>query len=160
LDRHLSVVANGFRAAGCILGIPSIAAFVFVCWVWYSIQVTPPDPRFTSVQKYGIVGILESGAYGLGKVFQFFGGLSRWVAGLLALITMVTTLISVALFYTGRGLAYHAGWARVVGIILALGLMFVSSGGFMGLQRGASIASLGLVLAGGYAIWVLGWRFS
>ena len=67
MDRHLSVVANGFRAAGCILGIPSIAAFLFVCWAWYTIQVTPPDPRYTSVQKYGIVGILESGAYGLGE---------------------------------------------------------------------------------------------
>ena len=143
------------------MGIPSIAALLLLLWVWYSLHGgTPPDPRYTSVQKYGIIGILQSGAYGLGKIFEFFGGFSRWVAGILAIVSCIAILFSAVLFYTGRGLQQHATWARIVGGILALGFLMSSSGMVLGLPRAGAITSLALFGAAAYSLWVLGWRFS
>ena len=161
MDRHLSIVANGFRAAGWLVGIPSVAALLFMIWVLISLRnPTPPDPQYTDIGKYGLVGLLQSGACGLGKVFQFFGGLSRWVAGVLAGVSVLLMLFSAALFYTGRGLHHHATWARITGGLLAVLLLLFSSGLVLGLPRAGAWSSAVILCASVYALWVLGWRFS
>src|ERR1700722_4718900 len=99
VDRHLSLVANAFRAAGCVLGVPSIAALLFLVYVWISLRPgPPPDASGTDIGKYGWLGLLTTGAYGVARVFEFFGGVSRWVAGVLAVLSLGTTLLSAALF--------------------------------------------------------------
>jgi len=161
VDRHLSIVATGFRAAGWLLAVPSLAALLFLLWAWFSLQGgTPPDPRYTSIQKYGIIGVLQSGAYGLGKIFETLGGLSRWLAGILAVVSVLALAFSAALVYTGRGLQQHAVWARVVAGILALACLLSSSGMVLGLPRAGAATSLLLAGAAAYSLWVLGWRFS
>ncbi len=161
LDRHLSIVANGFRAAGFVLGVPSIAALLFLSWAWISLR--PGHPLVaptTDIGKYGLIALLSSGAYGVGKVFEFFGGATRWVAGMLAVLSFCTTLFSASLFYTGRGLMAHALWARLAGGILTFGLLLLSFAGMMSLPRGGAWISVLFAGLATYAMWVLGWRFS
>jgi hypothetical protein len=142
------------------LGIPSIAVLLFMAFAWVSLRPgTPATANSTDIGKYGIIGLLQSGAFGVARSFEFFGGVSRWVAGVLVVLSLVATLVSAALFYTGRGLFHHDTWARVTGGLVALGLLLVSAVCVGSLPRGGALASLLFLGASGYAIWVLGWRF-
>jgi len=161
LDRHLSIVANVFRAAGCVLGLPSVAALICQACIWTSLRPGPPlEPTAADAGKYGFIGLLNSGAYGVGKAFEFFGEVSRWVAGVLALFTMATTLPSAGLYCTGRGLSRHALWARIAGGLGALGVALLSCGGILAFERGGAWICGLLAGAAAYVAWVLGWRFS
>jgi hypothetical protein len=161
LDRHLSIVANSFRAAGCLLGIPSLGALLFLVWVWISLRPGPPlTAPATDIGRYGFVGLLNSGAYGAAKAFELFGGVSRWVAGILGMISLAATLAGAGLFYTGRGLSHQAQWARIVGGVLAFAWLLFSIGGIQTFERGGALLSLLFAGAATYTTWVLVWRFS
>ncbi len=73
LDRHLAIVAHSFRVAGCVLGVPSLVALLFLLWTWLSLRPGPPvHPASTDIGKYGAIALLESGAYGVARIFQVF----------------------------------------------------------------------------------------
>jgi hypothetical protein len=64
------------------------------------------------------------------------------------------------LFVIGRGLHAGRAWARVSGILVALGLFLCSLLVVTSFRQPLpmSLGALGMAAAG-YVVWVLGWRF-
>jgi hypothetical protein len=153
VDRHLAVVSLCFRIAGFVLAVPSVAMLVFGIWLWAS---TPPhatpDVRYTNVQTYGLIGMLQGGASLLGKAMNSLGAASRFFAEILITLAVFVMALSTSVFLTGRGLVHHAGWARISGFLLA-GL--VLAGSIL-----APRTAILLIPASIYVLWVLGWRYS
>ena len=65
-------------------------------------------------------------------------------------------LLSLILFFTGRGLHAHAGWSRVVAGLMLTCLLLVGLLGLLSIQS-RGLFALMLTSAGGYGLWAL-WR--
>jgi hypothetical protein len=161
---NLLIVSRGFRVLGLLLGVPSGLLFLdlFMNLFVFPTRMPPPDhsPPL-DIQKYGIAGLLSYGAKGMGMMFMALGTLAEWAAELLAVIMFFVMLFSLLLFFAGRGMAHHAGWARVMGFVLAalflltwLGILSVANQ-----YPGIAVACVGVAMSL-YAIWVLGWRYA
>ena len=62
-----------------------------------------------------------------GSLFRYAGASGRWVVTALEAVFLLALLVAGALFFTGRGLQFHAGWARVVAT-----LFIRNAAGFVG----------------------------
>jgi hypothetical protein len=168
MSPHLLIVAIEFRIAGLLLGLPSLAALAGLIYTGVDLATTPLPPpdnsEYLDVQTYGLAGALQNGGKGvgaiLGKLLELLSGAALWVIALLSVVTLLATLFAVLLYVTGRGIGQHAGWARIVAIVLAAGLLLVSIGVLALLRRDLALLAglpIGLSL---YTLWVLGWRFA
>jgi hypothetical protein len=93
-------------------------------------------------------------------VYAFLSGPAYWIVVLLAVAALIALLFAALLYLTGRGIGHHATWARVVAILMSLGLTAVSYSLATMMQRNlAPLAAvpIGLSL---YTVWVLIWRFA
>jgi len=147
--------------AGGLLAIPAISLFVFGVWAWFATDPhTPPELRSANVQTEGVVGLLQIGAYVLGKAMSALGSASRFVSEILMTLGIFAVAMSIALFLTGRGLHHHATWARIMGGLFSAGLLLASIAGVLAQHPIGSSASLVFLGGAVYALWVLGWRYS
>jgi hypothetical protein len=164
LDRHLLIVANTFRIAGCVLGLPSLLVCLWLTAIW--IQTTFLMPKISeagtpdiNIQRDGIVGLLVLGGTMVGKAFQFAASAFTWIAGVVDIAAFALALIGAALFFTGRGLVGHATWARILAGVAAFAIFAVSFLAFTSIRRGPNFIALVPLSAAVYALWVLIRRF-
>jgi hypothetical protein len=165
LDRHLLIVANGFRYAGIFLGIPALVACLCLTGLWIELAMVAPKPipsgsPAINLQRDGIVAVVVAGGTLVAKAFQFLTEASSWVIGSLSIVAFVLTLIGVAAFFTGRGLYGHATWARIVAGVIASGFFVVSFLAFTSIRRGPNFFALLPLSVSIYALWVLIRRFA
>lgn len=159
--RHVEIVANGFRATGLLLGLLSLVLlFLFGGSLFLAArQPSPPPSHPLDIHTYGIVGLLQNGAIGLGQGLNFLATLGLWLGVLVAVVSLLVLLFALLLFLVGRGVADRAGWARVVAALLAVIVLLVCGSVLFNLPRdGAAIAGACMLIAF-YSLWVLGWRY-
>jgi hypothetical protein len=157
--RHLSIVANTFRVLGVIVGVPAIVAFVILAWFWLSPHLAPAPAAGDAHVTYDLSGFIAAASRSLGALFGVLDDFARWIAGVLALASFCIASFATGLFFAGRGLLRHRLWARVVGALFTLGLLLVSFGAVMILDRSWAIDVAPMIAFCVYALWVLGWRF-
>jgi hypothetical protein len=155
------LVARLYLGISMVLGIPSGIVFLFTAWDAVRIHMLMPAKSSPSSPTGNlIVDGLVAGASLIGKAFWFAGAVGEWVLRAVALAAFLIAAVAAVLFVIGRGL--HAGrtWARVLGILVALGPLFCSYLVMTSSRRPLpmSLGAMGMAAAG-YVVWVLGWRF-
>jgi hypothetical protein len=162
LDHHISIVATAFRVAGVVLGLPALIALVCLLWAWVSLHsgAPVPDQAATSISRDGLVGLLMAGARVLTKGFGAFAAMTSWAIVVLAVVALAATILGALLFFTGRGLAIHAAWARIVGSLLSLGLLALALGMLVFLRRPLALVAAAPLGASLYSLWALIRRFA
>lgn len=158
---HRSIIAWAFKAAAGLIGIPSAIAGVGLALDAMALHrlAAPDHSHMLSIQKYGLVGLLNNGAVGVNHVLGALSGLAAWALGVLATLAFAALLAAIILFLIGRGLAQGAAWARVVSV-LALAVILLVSVEVLFITPHAMILAPALLIAGAlYAIWALIWRF-
>lgn len=157
------IVAYGFRALGLLIGVPSLLVLFDLVVNLFVLNTPMPQPDNSpplDVQKYGIVALLSYGARGVGAMFGALGALAEWVAQLLAMALFFVVLFALLLYFTGRGIAHHASWARVMGIAISVLVLIGWTSALSVLSReGIVVACVGIAVSL-YTIWVLGWRYA
>jgi hypothetical protein len=159
---HVRIVANGFRALGVALAIPALVLLFMFGGSLFSLAhppaVEPTHPL--DLGKYGIVALVQYGAIGAAKIFQIFGVIGMWAGVFMAILSIVVLVFALVLFLTGRGIAAHGRWARIVGIACSVFALLVCWGVGLNVPRGGVIIVLVIVAAAVYAFWTLGWRYA
>jgi hypothetical protein len=165
LSRHLLIVANGFRGVGLLLGIPSLVVCLWLTATKIELARAKADASTQSspdinIKRDGIVGVVSAVATVFAIPLWLFAKLADWIADLVDILAAVFTLVSVSLFFTGRGLVLHATWARITAILATSGFLLISFLVMTALRRGA--AAFALIPIGGsiYMLWVLIRRFN
>ncbi len=158
---HRSIIAWGFKTAAGLIGAPAAIAGVGLALDAMALHrlAAPDHSSMLSIQKYGLVGLLNNGAVGVNHVLGPLSGLAAWALGVLATLAFAALFIAIILFLIGRGLARGAAWARIIGVLAMAALLFMSVEVFSVTPHGLAAAP-GLLIAGSlYAIWALIWRF-
>jgi hypothetical protein len=164
LSRHLLIVANGFRAVGLLLGIPSLLVCLCLTAVKIDLARSKPDPSAQSgsdinLRRDGIVGVVGVVATAIVKPLEFVGKGVDLVAGILDIVAAALTLAGACLFFTGRGLVLHATWARIAAGLGASGFLLISFLAMTALRRGVAFALIPIGVSI-YMLWVLIRRFN
>jgi hypothetical protein len=157
------IVAVGFRVFSLLLGVPSFVVLIDIVVNLFVLKTPMPQPDNSApldVQKYGVVALLDYGARGIGAMFGAFSALAVWVAQLFAALLFVVVLFALLLYFTGRGIAHHAMWARVMGMLICVALLLACVGLLSVTDRTATaVVCMGIAVSL-YTIWVLGWRYA
>jgi len=161
MNRHMLIISNAFYVASGALALPSVPGFLYFGWVALRMRMLPSPPSTeAAASPDSLIGLLELGARAFGSIFRAVGAAGQWLTTVLAVVFLLALLLSGGLFFTGRGLQAHAGWARMMAILFALGMMLLSLVAMVVARRGifplfASVAA-GCV----YAIWIMLRRFA
>jgi hypothetical protein len=160
--RHLLIIAIGFRLAGVLLGVASIAALADPADTALTMRRTPPPDMGTplEIKTYGLVGLLSNAARGIGYGLHALARLLDIMLAILAVAAVFALLFAVLLYLTGRGIGHHATWARIIAILIAAGVAFTSCAIMTVLQREQAPFAALPIGGSAYALWVLIWRFS
>jgi hypothetical protein len=159
LRNHRLIVGRGFRIGGWLLGVPSLGALLLICTSLFVLRPSPDRSSYLDIGTYGIAGLLANGARGIGKVFEWFGGIAAWIEEALAVGLVGAVLFAAALVFTGRGIARQSAPARIVALALSVVFLFFWLVVLLSLPRGAMLVPAAGVGASLYAIWALGWRY-
>jgi hypothetical protein len=165
LDRHLLIVANGFRVVGILLGIPALLLCLWLTWGLIELAWLKPDKaalggsHAINIGRDGIVGIAVALATGVGKAFEFLGGATTFVMRILDITAAALAVVGACLFFTGRGLFLHTAWARFIAGAAASGMLLVSFLALTSLRRGGPFALIPVGVSI-YMLWVLARRFN
>lgn len=132
---HLEIVADGFRAAGFVLGIPSLLTLVALTGLTIFLAATIGCCWYLSE-------LTESAGFG-------------------ALASLAAALFAALLYFTGRGIGRHLAWARVVALLVSFVACFASLMLLLAILPNVT-ALLACVPMGlsVYAYWVLSVRFA
>ncbi len=158
MTNHRDIVAWGFVIGGWVLGVPSALGLLAAAAGLVFLRGPENKSSYLDVGKYGIAGMINNGAKGVGDVLGFLGGIGTWLEGVLAVAFAVALGLAVLLVFTGRGIARHAAVAGVTGIVIASVFLLFWAVMFLSSARSAMavpVAGMGTAI---YAIWVLGWR--
>ena len=160
--RHLLIVAIGFRLAGLLLGVASIAALVDLADTALLLRRTPPPDVGAplDIKTYGLVGLLHNAARGVGFGLHALASLLSILVVIMLAASVLALLLALLLYLTGRGIGHHATWARIVAMLLSFSLALASCAIMAVMPRDhAAFAALPIPLSL-YALWVLIWRFA
>ena len=160
VNRHLLIVTNAFYVASGALALPSIPGFLYFGWVAVRMRMMPTPSAGATPSPDSLVGLLEIGARILGGIFRAIGSAGQWVSTALAVVFFLGLLLACGLFFTGRGLHAHSGWARFVASLFACGAILSSLVAMTVVRRGLFPVCASVAAAGVYAIWVLLRRFA
>ena len=147
---------------GLLLGIPSLLVFLVLTAFKIDVARYKPDPSATDInlKRDGVVGAVSGvAAIVIVRPIEFVGKFLGWAAGILDIVAAALTLAGVCLFFTGRGLAMHATWARIMAGLGASGFLLISYLTMTALKRGAAFALIPIGVSI-YMLWVLIRRFS
>ena len=166
MNRQLSIVAGGFCVAGLMLAVASIVALIVTVPDIFTLHQlgTAGHSQNLDIQKYGLVGLLQNGANGVGSVLGFFAGAGSWVLAILSVAFFALLVFAVVVFLAGRGIRRRAGWARIVAGLISLGVLLLFFPALL-LALHALRPALGAIAAlpigaSLYTLWVLIWRFA
>jgi hypothetical protein len=161
LSGHLRWVALALRVAGWALGVPSLLSTLGLTVGAFVLRQAPATPASHSldIRTYGLVGLLENGARGVAKTLEFLISVGTLVVTALAIASLAATLIALILYLAGRGVQHHATWARIVAILIFLGLLAATLGALSVLPRILVPVDCLLIGLSLYSLWVLVWRF-
>jgi hypothetical protein len=160
--RHLLIVAVGFRVAGLALVLAAIAELADLAdTAWVMRQVPPADTGAAlDIHTYGLVALIANAARAAGFALRALGGILNFILVVLAVAAVLALLFGVLLYLTGRGIGQHAAWARVMAMLISLGLALASCAVMVVMRRdNAPFAALPIGLSL-YSLWVLIWRFA
>jgi hypothetical protein len=161
MNRHLLIVAGGFYVAASAIALPALPGFLYFGLGAVRLRMLTPAPSTAaSTSPDAMIGMIEMFARILGSLFRFAGAAGQWMMTALAALFFLALLVAGTLFFTGRGLQVHAGWARVLATLLLSGMLLVSLGGMLSLRRGLFPALAPMAAACIYAIWVMLRRFT
>ena len=156
--RHLLIVATGFRLAGILLGVASIAALVHVADTWFLMRRMPPPKAGPplDIKPMGWSACSATPGYGL----HALGGLVSIILVMVAITAALGLLVALLLSLTGSGIGHHATWARIVAILIASSLTVASCAIMVAIRCDhAAFAALPIGLSA-YTLRVLIWRFA
>lgn len=157
------IVAWMFRIGALLIGLPAlIGLFQILMFLFVGVEVVnhAPDYPWIDIQKYGIAGLVWNSGEFFKVMFEMLAGLGVIVAIFLAFALTVAIGVAILFFFTGIGVARHADWAKVMGIVLSSLCLLFWLGGLHNAQHAdIAVAAVGAALSG-YAIWVLGWRYT
>jgi hypothetical protein len=144
-----------------VIGIPALIAFVFLTWQSVRFHMLEPAPGATGATGNQLIDLFVLGARWFGKIFEIFGGAVKWAMTVLAIGAFVVLVIAAVAFFTAKGLYAGRGWARVMGLLIAIVPLLVSMMMIASVRRPLPVAAaMVTAAASGYVIWTLGWRFS
>jgi hypothetical protein len=162
MDWHRRVMALGFRFVGFLLAMTSLVVLEEAGYSAYVVHNAPPADNSAplDIGKYGLVGLLTNGAQVAGRAVHTLSFAAAWVLTAVAVVAFVAFLLAVLIYFTGGGISRQRGWARVVGVLLSLGLALVTIPAFFVVDRGAiPIVAVPAVLSL-YTLWALIWRYT
>src|SRR5689334_9286527 len=124
MDSHLLFVANGFRVLGIALGGPGLAAFLVLAVAGLRLHFASPAAARsgTGSDPGSLIGLMTVGVNALGWAVNLAGAALEWVILVVAALLLAIGLLGTALFVTGRGLHDHRPWARIIAILLVMGV--------------------------------------
>jgi hypothetical protein len=162
MQRQVAIVASAFQVASLLIGIPSLIASLWLGWQILTLPRLPPDSaaQSTGESTTSLVSLLVDGVRLFGKLFGALASAGQVVITIAAVMAFAALLCAVLLFFVGRGLHAHESWAKVVGILMMFGMLFISSIGALSVRRG--LVSLILTAAAAacvYGLWTLFRRF-
>ena len=124
----MPVLATSFKVLGGLLGLPGVALLIHCGFHAMQRRLHATLPPESGVEangagnSNGLVMILRGVAEALGTVGRFANALDDMIYGIFTGVATLAVVLGVALWLTGRGLHTQAGWARVVAVVLALGV--------------------------------------
>jgi hypothetical protein len=163
--RHLLIVAMAFRVAGVTLIITSILALIDLADTALVMRRMPPldTSKPLDIGTYGLVALINNAARGFAWAVHALAAVAGIILVALVIAAVFILLLGVLFYFTGRGLGHHADWARVVAILINVGLAVVCClivTTLVSVRRDlAPLAALPIGLSL-YALWVLIWRFA
>ena len=162
MNRHLLFVAIEFRLAGILLAIPSVAALLLVADAALTLRQlpSPTGSEPLDIAKYGLIGVMVNVLRFIEPIVHALAGAAAWVVTVIAILALSTLLVATLLYLTGRGIGQQATWARILAILLSVGLAVISCATMTALRRDLApfaFVPLGLSI---YTLWALIWRFS
>ena len=160
MNRHMLIVTNAFYVASGALALPSLPGFLYFGWVALRMRMMPAPPPGAAPSPDSLVGLLEIGARVFGGIFRAIGAAGQWVSTVLAVVFFMGLLLAAFLFFTGRGLQAHSGWARFMASLFAGGAILSSLAAMAVVRRGLFPLCAAAAAAGVYAIWVMLRRFA
>src|ERR1700688_601838 len=106
-----------------VLGIPSGILFLLTTWDAVRLHMlTPAKDSPSSPTGNLLIDGLVAGASLAGKALSLAGVAAEWVLRGVAVAAFLIASVAAILFVIGRGLHAGRAWARVLGILVALGL--------------------------------------
>ena len=170
MGRHLLIVANGFRAVGLLLAVPSLLVCLWITWILIQIALMKTgkpaadsealNMTAADISKYGLIGLLMLGAKAAVKSMELVSGLALWALRAIDVVAAILTLIGASSFLTGRGLILHAAWARIAAGLIASFFLLASFLALTSMRRGANLIALAPIAVSLYMLWVLTRRFN
>jgi hypothetical protein len=156
MNPHVTVLANTFYTVAAVLGIPSLS--VTLLYVCYRVQlwITPSPSSFARVKNPdGVLLILEGMTRTVGTLASVLGFLGKFVFGGLAIVSIVILILAMTLFFIGRGLHAHQGWARVVASLLMIVSLLTSCLCVTSIRGPWLVLSFSIAATSVYALWIL-----
>jgi len=161
MNPHLPIVVNAFYGAAAVLALPSIPGFLYFGWAPLRLRMLTPaqsTPRMAPPDP--MIGLIETGARVFGSVFRMVGAAGEWLTTALAAVFFLALLLAGGLYFTGRGIQAHAGWARVLASLFVFVLLLTSLVAMLSVRRSVAPAFAFIAAACVYATWVLARRFA
>jgi hypothetical protein len=162
LNRHLSIVAAGFRFSGFVIGAPSVLSLIGAAAAAIFLQFRPaPDAsKPLDIQTYGLVGLLSNGARAVNHGVNALLGAAEIVCLFVAAASLAVALFAVLLWFIGRGLGRRKLWARIGASLLCAVLTLMSAAALASVSRGGEpVAALALGVSL-YALWAVLFRYA
>lgn len=158
LTSHRDIVAWGFCIGGALLGVPSALGLLAIGASQIFLRSPEDKSAYLDVGKYGIAGLLQNGANAIADMFAWLGGIATWLEAVLAAGLAMALMFAIVLFFTGRGIARHAGGASAIGIVLSVIFLLLWTLVLLSTPRNAmALPAIGMTMSV-YAIWALAWR--
>ena len=159
---HREFVAGSLRIVSLAVAIPSTLAFLFVAWDCLRLHMMAP----VSTDSGGSTGnqlidLLVGFGRMAGKAFAFMGALGEWALLFFTGLLFMVAAVAWSLFFISRGIHASRPWARILGILFALGALLASLAGLTALRRPLPLTLFTLTATAAlYVLWTLVLRFA
>ena len=150
-------LATGFTVGGVILGVPSGATLLlYVIHLVHQRMKAAPAAGSFGENPDAILLMLKAMTSAIGGLARLAGSVGQFLFNGLAMVAGVALILSIALWFTGRGLHANAPWARGSAYALLILAMLPSLGltlAVPGVARVLPLFMLTACLLGLHALW-------